>query len=758
MKASANRKGWIGSALVAVQLFVLAGSSAALQIANPDPNDPSGGIPSTPPKYEKPANGFDWRAKDRYAYWDSAWRSRDEYAAWPSETYNPEYVNPTTWKLTMMGCQNANDFYYSYDKKRYEQEADEADGVGYPGPQHQYRWKWNGGSTVFSWKCYADLSFPAEGTYYVTLEVKDANGAITSYTNPVEIKDFLIVVLGDSSASGEGAPDTFVNNSPTGRAEWVDNRCHRSTHSGGAYAAARLESANPKTSVTFLSFACSGATLALQTYNGGLPDPYENETDHEFRGVGMTAPFAGVEPTRSALDNPDFSDKIPSQVDQLWNALTNFGKQQPRRIDALLAAGGINDVRFADLATICVLFDDCPYEDVGETNFPPRPGDIQRELDEQFLFDVAKVPAGWDLLANQLAESRLIAGGIYANPIQADTMLALQYPPFFRDDDGDRCSRILYDSLPPWALILYPFAGWDAEEIAFAETFWAKDLNDHVRTGAERNGFTFVDTIAGAFDKHGICANDRFVNTPTDSAELQGDDVGEAGALATLFSKGTAHPNRDGYWAYSEEILRHLGHLTKKEGNVPPSARGDIVWAARGLVSNFNVLDNDSDEDAADVLAVRLHTFPQHGTVTMKKDGATTYKPNPAFLGEDQFQYELTDGADVRYAIVRITVGEKYKVETTAAGGVVTEIAPSTMTGGLPLLPPYVIVFDKPLNPRFGSIYFEEDDGILYFDPPVLRRKRIRLRYTLYSQEMNPLTGIVGGSMRGEIRINVRTP
>lgn len=758
MNSSKPWKMALGTALVALQILAFAGGAAALPIADPDPNDPSGGQPPTPPKYNKPAEGFDWTAKQRYGMWPGAWRSREQFASWKSETYNPAYVMPSIWKLTMMGCQTENDFLYSYlDPKVYKENYQDGDPVKYPGNNFLYRWKWNGTSSSFTPECYGDLSFPAEGNYYVTLEVKDPKtGTIQTWTNPVQVKDYLIVVLGDSSASGEGAPDTFVNNSPSGRAEWVDNRCHRSTHAGGALTAARLESLDPKTSVTFLSFACSGATLATEIYDGGLPDPYENETDHEFRGVGITGPYAGVEPVRIGDDDtPDFSQKLPGQVDQLWNALTNFGTRRPREIDALIVAGGINDSRFADLATVCVLFQGCPFEDVGETNFPPRPGDVQRELDEQFQFDVARVPHGWDVLAEQLNQSRNLQNGLGTAAITAHTKLALQYPPFFHDEDGERCSRLLWDSLPLWIYALYPFAGWDYDEIGFADQFWATDLDREVRKGSERNGFTYVDTIANSFFLHGICAEDNWINSPTEAAELQGDDVGEAGAFASLFSKGSAHPNRAGYWAYSEEILRHLGHLTKKEGNNPPVARKDTVIAAKGLPSNFNVLANDFDDDVADVLSVRVVTPPAHGTVTMQKDGTTTYKAN-AYLGDDSFLYELTDGTDVRFGLVAVTVVEPYKVEFPVIGGQVTQVG--GLTGDGTLAPPYSIVFDKPLRERLGTVRFDPTDGLLYYDAPPLRRKRIKMRYTVYSDTDDVTSPGYGTSMRGVLILRVRTP
>lgn len=753
MRNPATTRRVVAAALMALSLLAGAGSAAAKMIANPDPNDPSGGIPPSIPNYVFPDDGFRWEAPQRYNRWGYAWAEREETTSWKTETYQPEYVNPSSWPLTVMGCQTESEFVYNVVSEQRWNELQEESPAFYPDPVARYRWDYNGKSSNWTKDCYGNLDFPTEGIYFVTLTVRKDDGTEQKWTKTVEVKDFLVVVLGDSSASGEGAPD-IQKHDGIPRAEWTDNRCHRSYDAGGAQAARRIEDADSKSTVTFLSFACSGATLASEIYNGGIPDPYENEKDYEFRGVGVTAPYSGIEPTKySTTGTTDFSDKVPSQVDQLWNALTNFGTRPPRKIDALIVAGGINDARFADLATICVLFMECPVELVGETNFPPRPGDVQRELDEQFQLDVARVPGGWDALGDALAEPRQVMGQGYAT-MHADNMLALEYPPFFEDDDGDICDDTFDDVLPFPFNILYPFSGWDYHENVFGNNFWANDLNTNVRIGSERNGFTFVDTIADRFKKHGMCADNRWINSASDSATNQGDADGASGPLASLFSKGTAHPNPKGYSAYADEILRHLGHLMKRDGNSAPAPKSDKVSAGKNMESKFNVLDNDTDADPVDSLAAAISTQPSHGTVTMKKDGSATYKPKAGYLGPDSFFYEVTDGSATRLALVSITVIDPVKVVMPAIAGMTTEIG--GLLGAYTLEPPYNVVFDKPLRPERGSMYFEPDDGILYFDPPPLRRGRIRMAYTIYSETPNVTSPSYGESVRGVLTLKVK--
>ncbi len=78
----------------------------------------------------------------------------------------------------------------------------------------------------------------------------------------IEIKDLKFVALGDSFASGEGNPHvTFSENNPRRLAEWWDHRCHRSLLSASAQTAIMMAQQRRDTSITYVSYACSGATI-----------------------------------------------------------------------------------------------------------------------------------------------------------------------------------------------------------------------------------------------------------------------------------------------------------------------------------------------------------------------------------------------------------------------------------------------------------------------------------------------------------------
>jgi hypothetical protein len=110
-------------------------------------------------------------------------------------------------------------------------------------------------------------TFPAEGDYEVTLEVTTSTGKTGRETQHVVIQNYVIASAGDSIASGEGNPDIPSPPPPANLrwsgipAEWQSRKCHRSLNSFHALAARAIEQADPHTSVSFVSTACSGAGI-----------------------------------------------------------------------------------------------------------------------------------------------------------------------------------------------------------------------------------------------------------------------------------------------------------------------------------------------------------------------------------------------------------------------------------------------------------------------------------------------------------------
>src|SRR5574341_254922 len=202
--------------------------------------------PKEPP-FQAPADGFTWRVPRRFGndyasdgminyHWDSA-----------SMTYDPNHIFPENWPANFMGCQTQEDALSPF------------------ATPNTYTWEWGDGSeTTPGNVCWLDHAFPAQGSYTVRLTVRDGAGLVVPaglpepyyFEQTVTIKDYFIVSIGDSVASGEGNPDVNMWATPNtpfpgwterDAARWQDKRCHRSAKTGAAMAALALEGADPHT-------------------------------------------------------------------------------------------------------------------------------------------------------------------------------------------------------------------------------------------------------------------------------------------------------------------------------------------------------------------------------------------------------------------------------------------------------------------------------------------------------------------------------
>lgn len=163
-------------------------------------------------------------------------------------------------------------------------------------------------------------TYAKAGVY--TVEVTYHTGCCYSYSTTLKAtvreigsNDFVIVSIGDSVASGEGnpvisgAPDLWDDGIGSGSA------CHISWKSGPGIAAGLLKGSNPKTPITFLHLACSGA---------GVYGTFE------------------------------------TQLKAAWGVLNPNGGDS-RKIDALLVSAGANDIGggFGTVVKTCAGEADC---------------------------------------------------------------------------------------------------------------------------------------------------------------------------------------------------------------------------------------------------------------------------------------------------------------------------------------------------------------------------------------------------------------
>jgi hypothetical protein len=138
-------------------------------------------------------------------------------------------------------------------------------------------------------------------------------------TKQIQVKDVLIVSIGDSYASGEGNPVVpgvlFPEwaYSPDAAMNTENANAHRSTIAGPAQFALQLQEANPQEAVTFVSVANSGASIP----------------------VGVLGPMPSI---------GDSSYTLPAEIDELQQIIGT------RHIDVLTVSVGADDIHFATLA------------------------------------------------------------------------------------------------------------------------------------------------------------------------------------------------------------------------------------------------------------------------------------------------------------------------------------------------------------------------------------------------------------------------
>jgi len=308
--------------------------------------------------------------------------------------------------------------------------------------------------------CKFSYGFPKEDTFQVQLELRDtASNVVGQKQKPVIVQDWLIVSIGDSVASGEGNPD---KPGPV----WEDRQCHRTSAAGPSQAALTIERADPKTSVTFIHLACSGATI----------------------GDGLLGSYVGQEPGRPLQPQVQAMDLLVGS----------------REIDALLISIGANDVEFSEIVQRCFLQADCD----DASNQGSAAAFFNRKL--------PKLPDAYDRLG-----SRLRSG--LRHPVRDGRTYITEYFDPTRDQTGAFCDNKILEEAGD-----LPGVGITGTEAQWASTDMLVRLNQAVAAAAQRNSWHYVGGIYNDFKNHGYCAIDsqRWIVQLTESLLNQHNQFG----------------------------------------------------------------------------------------------------------------------------------------------------------------------------------------------------------------------------------------
>lgn len=340
----------------------------------------------------------------------------------------------------------------------------------------------------------------SEGSYDVVAEFAGVRA-----TETVTPEHYVVVGLGDSYGSGEGAPHRSG-----GKARWDQAACHRSRYAAQAQAALRLEKRDPYSAVTFVHLACSGAT-AVKGVVGPYPDP----------------PGGGYQTT------------------QVSAALEHA---QGNQVDAVLLSLGGNDIGFASIITKCLLDTKAPC--------PKKLHDpTQKKLS-------GPLPQGYDDVASCLGDDATgcPAGMTTGLGVDANAVFITEYPNLATKPSGAYCNHVLAgleDEELKWATEVVQqgevgdrhtvrWTDADDDPHKFTVKVVAPGLNTRIN-GGMLSGWTPVSGIFDASVGHGYCAkNKSWVVSMSQSLKQQGNHT------------GAFHPNYAGQNAYGREIADAL--------------------------------------------------------------------------------------------------------------------------------------------------------------------------------------------------------
>src|SRR6266513_1544266 len=418
-----------------------------------------------------------------------------------------------------------------------------------------FEWTVRRGSCDSLVKSKITCTFPELGEYTIALKVSEKEGGSAIERQQITLKDLLIVSLGDSVGSGEGVPD--VSRSVVGHATiplvgtsisvyspvvWSDRRCHRSAHAGSARAAKDIEEADPHTSVTFVHLACSGAGIEngmLDYYVGQEPERFT--CSHGANGYnscsGRAKPHFCTLSVCTRLLQPqvDMVAQLlcPTQLpmDSRGRVIKPCAAEGMRKIDVLMISVGANDVEFGDVVKACMVFENCHLRRTTHTSWNHKTNEFVRVL-QRVDNNIEGLQSKFRKLHEAIGEKL---------PVQPAAVFVTEY--FDPTHDGDKfCNRDggdaakiavtetghnylvlgVADAVDP----VIDFDGLKHDEYEWAYKSIVKPMNDQVEAAAKEFGWIFVGGIQNAFRKHGLCADDNWVNGLEASFQRQADYTG----------------------------------------------------------------------------------------------------------------------------------------------------------------------------------------------------------------------------------------
>jgi lysophospholipase L1-like esterase len=366
---------------------------------------------------------------------------------------------------------------------------------------------------------------PAPCSTPVTVEIPYPAGADVAAkvdgtpiaTSHIQVKDRLIVSLGDSFASGEGNPDRAVRfqrgrvvrygtTDPRlrgyparvgdwrntgdqvfsdGGAQWLHRPCHRSLYSAHARVALHLAlaDADEHTSITFLSVACTAAEIENGLFMPHMGSDREGTDEHVTLSQLSGVARAICAPGSTTLGTATYALRATegNAGRERSHRIFSCPKEQARAIDLLLLSIGGNDIGFSKLVA---------WASISDVADSALKGSLTR--------DPARARPYLGALRHNYGEiDRAIRDALHVEPAR---VVLSAYPRMGFNEAGAPCGsgRLGMDVSP-----VFSFFGSRAASVErFAET----ELTPLMREAASRHGWQWVDAHREMSRRHGFCA------------------------------------------------------------------------------------------------------------------------------------------------------------------------------------------------------------------------------------------------------------
>jgi hypothetical protein len=360
----------------------------------------------------------------------------------------------------------------------------------------------------------ADIFVNAEGEQPISLRA--------------EVKDLLIVGLGDSFASGEGNPDVPVTfsdsqrhrnlypkraeNDEAGSAKWMDRLCHRSLYGHQLRAALQLALENTRASVTFLGYACSGAGIEQGILG---PQEYVERVAGDQAGSRFLA--GGKKDNQIYWMLRELCAVAPATEDGTWYCP---GNKFLRSVDYLFLSVGGNDVGFSNVVAWATLREGTSATLAKFFGATVGPKQFNRNMGEV-------LPNSYTRLAKALEAAVPLHSG---DPVFDPARVILSaYPDVLVDEKGEVCqagddegadedqyaANQALDGFNSWLATTTPRLNAVHEQLS--------SLHDRMKAHAGDLGWTFAARVHEErfFTRHGFCArSEKYADDPAETLML----------------------------------------------------------------------------------------------------------------------------------------------------------------------------------------------------------------------------------------------